>query len=138
MVLSADKQLLRGRSFSACSKRWVELQRKEAGDRREEQAGLGSSWGTPALLLALLCLFFHGPWIRGMLHSFLACVSSTGLSAFLPRDYLLANSGWSSSFQLRFCPLRIGCSMKCLPCNLLWFLCLFCPGLLSPCVPTVS
>jgi hypothetical protein len=34
--------------------------------------------------------------------------------------------------------LRIGCSMKCLPCNLLWFLCLFCPGLLSPCVPTVS
>jgi hypothetical protein len=33
----------------------------------------------------------------------------------------------------RFCPLRIWCSMKCLPCNLLWFICLFCPRLISPC-----
>jgi hypothetical protein len=38
----------------------LELQgRKEAGDHKEQQAGLDSSWRMPILVHALLCLFFH-------------------------------------------------------------------------------
>ena len=45
------------------SRQWDEAtgKRKEAGNRREKQAGPGLSWRMPARLLALLC-FFRGPW----------------------------------------------------------------------------